>query len=119
MAEVTLDFAKVNSDLYTAGTLYKTAQITAYKAVFVTALVEDTQATEADAIDIGSLRQVANELNAMMFQVNTGTNPAAGTVVVFVTDGHHVDTDSLTLRLAAIAGSVTVTEETALGGLTV
>lgn len=112
---VTLDFAKVNSDLYTLGTLYKTAQITAYRATFATALTADSRpGGDNTAITIGTLRQVANELNAMMFQVN-----ALGTIVVFVTDGHHVDAESLDRRLTAIAGAVTVAEETILGGLTI
>ena len=110
---VTLDFDKVNSDLYTRATLYETAQVRAFKATFTTALVADTQATEADAIVIGTLRQVANELNAMLFE-----SAANGQDVAFIMDGHHVDADSLALRLEAIVGEpVDVEESTTIGGL--
>jgi len=117
---VTLDFAKVNSNLYTLGTLVGTGQVRAYKAVFGTALTSDTRAAGDDGepgsirgpITTGTLRLVANELNALVFESN-----GDGTTVGFVTEFHHVDIASLERRLehlvddgTASPPQVTVTE---------
>ena len=109
---VTLDFDKVNSDLYVVGALVGTGQVRAYKAEFDTELTSDTQANDAAAIDIGTLRQVANELNALLFESKTtGASGSEVTTVGFVTEFHHVDPASLKIRLEQIAGgTVTVTE---------
>lgn len=107
------EFDKVNSDLYARATLYETAQVRPFKATFTTPLTADTQASEDAPIVIGTLRQVANELNAMLFEVN-----AAGTIVAFIGDSHHIDAESLAIRLGNVVGeAVTVTQETTIGGL--
>ena len=114
---VTFDFDidKVNSDLYVVGELVGTGHVRAYKAEFTELLTSDTRPDgDNTAIAVGTLRQVANELNALLFESKTtpgATGEAAKTTVGFVTEFHHVDPASLKRRLEHIVGgTVTVTE---------
>ena len=95
---------KVNGVAYARDVLYATQSHDVFKITPTTALTAGLG---------GTAEQVANALNAQLFQ--TATNGASCIVVV---DGHAVDATSIDARLTAILGeAVTVVAVTDLYGI--
>jgi hypothetical protein len=106
MAAITFDFAPVNGDSITRGTLFSTLQLKAFKVTPTTALTEGRDGTAA---------QVARELGttAMLFQVKSD-----GTSMVVIGDGHAVDAAVIKARVDLVLGEAsTVAELTSLYGI--
>ena len=103
--------SKANSELYTRGALFSNDQLAVYKITPTTALTADTEA--ANVITEGTIRAVANELGAYMFEAESD-----GTYAVVVVDNHALDATSVDARVTAVLGeAVTVAKQTTTIGL--
>lgn len=103
--------SKANSELYTRGALFSNDQLAVYKITPTTALTADSESS--NVITEGTIRAVANDLGAYMFE--TADN---GTYAVVVVDNHNVDATSVDARITAVLGeNVTVAKQTTVLGL--
>lgn len=103
--------SKANSELYTRSALFSNDQLAVYKITPTTALTADSEA--ANVITEGTIRAVANELGAYMFEVKSD-----GTYAIVVVDNHALDATSVDTRVTAVLGeSVTVAKQTTTIGL--
>ena len=109
--------SKVNSTLIVKDTLFKTAQVSAWKVALSDVLTADTQAGGAGtAITEGTARKVAQELGttAMLFEITTNLKD-----IIIVGDSHALDAAVIKSRVEAVTGlTATVTELTSLVGVT-
>ena len=103
--------SKANSELLVRDTIVSNDQLAVFQITPTTALTADTEA--ANVITEGTIRAVANEIGAYMFQ--TATNGASAVVIV---DKHKVDATVIDARVTAVLGeAVTVAEVTDLYGI--
>ena len=103
--------SKANSELYTRGALFSNDQLAVYKITPTTALTADSESS--NVITEGTIRAVANELGAYMFEAASD-----GTYAVVVVDNHALDATSVDTRVTAVLGeSVTVAKQTTTIGL--
>ena len=101
--------SKAHSELYTRGPLFSNDQLAVYKITPTTALSADTETGGTpNVITEGTIRKVANELGAYMFEAKSD-----GTYAVVVVDNHALDATSVDARVTAVLGeSVTVAKQT-------
>jgi len=92
--------SKYHSDLAVRGGFYGHMQLKVVKMVFAAgcAVTNDVQANPEDPITEGTARKVAQELGAMMWEVN-----GSGTTMVAIMDGHPIDADIIATRVGPVA----------------
>lgn len=103
--------SKANSELLVRDTIVSNDQLAVFQITPTTALTADTEA--ANVITEGTIRAVANELGAYMFEAQS-----SGTYAIVVVDNHALDATSVDARVTAVLGeAVTVAKQTTTIGL--